>query len=115
MQLVHGDSDAANLDAQYASTVLATLAPGSMRTGIELGVDIAQRVKRITGLPTSFAVGVTGVYGAVMWVSLAETIQQLQAGNEALSADEEFSKVLDKDAAKAYLPAAEQTITRRVI
>ena len=115
MQLVHGDSDAANFDAQYASTVLATLAPGSMRTGIELGVDIAQRVKRITGLPTSFAVGVTGDYGAVMWVSLAETIQQLQAGNEALGADEEFSKVLDKDAAKAYLPAAEQSITRKVV
>jgi hypothetical protein len=46
---------------------------------------------------------------------LAETIQQLQAGNEALSADEEFSKVLDKDAAKAYLPAAEQSITRKVV
>ena len=76
---------------------------------------MAQRVKQITGLPTSFAVGVTGDYGAVMWVSLAETIQQLQAGNEALNTDEEFSKALDKDAAKVYLPGAEQTITRKVV
>jgi hypothetical protein len=114
MQLVHGDRDAASIDAQYASTVRATLAPGSMRAGIELGVDLAQRVKQITGRPTSFAVGVTGDYGAVMWVSLAETLQQVQAANEALNTDEEFSKALDKDAAKVYLPGAEQTITRKV-
>ncbi len=115
MQLVHGDRDAAGIDAHYASTVRATLAPGSMTAGIELGVDLAQRSKKITGRPTSFAVGVTGEYGAVMWVSLAETIQQLQAANEALSADTEFSKAVDKEASKAYLPGATQTISRKVV
>jgi hypothetical protein len=114
-QLVHGDSDAADIDAQYASTVMATLAPGSMRAGIGLGVDIAKRVKQTTGLPTSFAVGVTGIYGSVIWVSLSETIQQLQAANEALNVDDEFSALLDEQAAKAYLPAAQQTISRRVV
>jgi hypothetical protein len=114
MQLVHGDRDAATIDFHYASTVRATLAPGAMRDGVELGMDLAQRVKTITGRPTSFAVGVTGDYGAVMWVSLAETIQQLQAANEALNADEEFSKVVDKQGGKAYLPGATQTITRKV-
>jgi len=114
MQLVHGDRDAANMDARYASTVRATLAPGSMRAGIELGVGLAQRVKEITGRPTSFAVNVTGDYGAVMWVSLAETIQQLQAANEALNADEDFSKTVDKEGGKAYQPGATQTITRKV-
>jgi hypothetical protein len=114
MQLVHGDRDAAKIDAHYAVTVRATLAPGSMRAGAEFGVDLAQRVEQITGRPTSFAVGVTGDYGGVMWVSLAETLQQVQAANEALNTDEDFSKALDKDAAKVYLPGAEQTITRKV-
>jgi hypothetical protein len=114
MQLAHGDRDAASIDAHYATTVRATVAPGSMRTGIELGVDLAQKVKQITGLPTSFAVGVTGDYGAVMWVSLAETIQHVQAANEALNANEDFSKAVDKDAGKAYLPGATQTISRKV-
>ena len=77
-------------------------------------MDLAQRVKQITGRPTSFAAGVTGDYGGVMWVSLAETLQQVQAANEALNTDEDFSKALDKDAAKVYLPGAEQTITRKV-
>jgi hypothetical protein len=49
-----------------------------------------------------------------MWVSLAETLEQVQAANEALNSDEDFSKALDKDAAKVYLPGAEQTITRKV-
>jgi hypothetical protein len=114
MQLVHGDPDAAKIDAQFAMTVMATLAPGSMRSGAELGVDIAQKVKRITGCPTSFAVGITGAYGAVMWVSLAETIQQLQVGNEAMYLDEEFLKLVDEQAASAYLPGAEQSITQKI-
>ena len=114
MQLVHGDSDAAKVDANFAMTVMATLAPGAMRSGVQLGVDIAQRVKRLTGLPTSFAIGVTGPYGAVMWVSLAETIEQLQAGNDAMNADEDFARLLDEQAADAYLPGAEQSITQKV-
>jgi hypothetical protein len=114
MQLIHADADAARGDFQYASTVRAALAPGFMRRGIELGVEIAQTAKQITGRPTSFAVSVTGSYGDVMWVSLAENIQQLQAANEALNANEEFSKQLDKDASKAYLPGATQTISRKI-
>ena len=81
MQLVHGDPDAAGINANYASTVRAALAPGSMVAGIELGVDLAQRAKKITGRPTSFAVSVTGDYGGVMWVSLSETIQSSRRGS----------------------------------
>jgi hypothetical protein len=115
MQLVHADPDAQRISAQYASTVTATLAPGSRGAGIELGVEIAQRVKQITGLPGSFAVGVTGNYGEVMWVSLAETIQQLQAANETLNNDADFGKSIDKNAAKVYLPHATQSISRKVM
>ena len=114
MQLVHGDPDAASINANYASTVRAALAPGSMVVGIELGVDLAQRAKKITGRPTSFAVSVTGDYGGVMWVSLSETIQQLQAGIEALNADADFAKLVDSKAGKAYLPGTTQTISRKV-
>jgi hypothetical protein len=115
MQLVYADPDAATFDAHYAATVTATLAPGNMRTGIELGAEIARRAKQITGRPTTFGVSVTGTYGEVMWVTLAETIQQIQGANEALDADEDFAKSLDKDAAKAYLPNATQTISRKIM
>jgi hypothetical protein len=114
MQLVHADPDAAAVDSHYASTTRATLAQGSMVSGIELGVELAQMVKKITGRPTSFAVSVTGDYGAVMWVSMAETIQQLQASIEALNSDTNFAKAVDTKAGKAYLPGAAATISRKV-
>jgi hypothetical protein len=114
MQLVHADPDAAAVDAHYASTTRATLAPGSMVSGIELGVELAQMVKKITGRPTSFAVSVTGDYGAVMWVSMAETIQQVQASIEAINSDTNFAKAVDNKAGKAYLPGATETISRKV-
>jgi hypothetical protein len=114
MQLVHADPDAAAIDARYASTTRATLAPGSMVAGIDLGVELAQMVKKITGRPTSFAVSVTGDYGAVMWVSMAETIQELQASIEALNSNADFGKAVDNKAGKAYLPGATETISRKV-
>jgi hypothetical protein len=114
MQLVYGDPDAAGINAQYASTASATLAPGSMVAGIELGIEVAQRVKKISGRPTSFAVSVTGDYGAVMWVSLAETIQQLQAATEALNADADFAKMVDTKASKVYSPGTTQSISRKI-
>ena len=116
MQLVHADADAAGVDARYASTVTAVLAPGSATAGIELGVELAQRAKKITGQPTSFAVGITGDYGAVMWISLTESIQKFQAGQEALNADAEFAKAIETGAAAAYLPGrSTQTISRKIV
>jgi len=115
MQLLHADPDAANMNAHYASTVRATVAPGAMRAGIEAGIELAQQARKVTGRPTSFAVGVTGDYGEVMWVSLSETVQQLQAANEALNANEDFAKAVDKEAGKLYLPGATQTISRKIV
>jgi hypothetical protein len=114
MQLVHADPDMAGINAEYASTVRAMLAPGASAHGIELGVEIATRAKKISGRPTSFAVGVTGDYGSIMWVSLAENVKQVQDALEALNADEDFAKMLDKEASKAYLPHATQTISRKL-
>jgi hypothetical protein len=115
MQLVHGDRDAAKIDARYAMSNMAALAAGSMQAGIEFGIELAQRGKKITGLPTSFAVSVTGDSGTVSWTALAETMQQLEAGNKALRADKEFAKMIDKEAGKMFQPGGLATITRKIV
>ncbi|MEY2570321.1 MAG: hypothetical protein QOE63_671, partial [Acidimicrobiaceae bacterium] len=84
IQLVHADESAATVNAQYASVVQAVLAPGAATRGVEIGVEIAQRAKKITGQPTSFGAALTGVYGGVEWISVFETVDQLQKGQEAL-------------------------------
>ena len=84
--------------------------------GIELGVEIAQRAKKITGRPTSFGASQTGVYGAVGWIALYDSVDQVQKAEEALAADKGFAELLDKEASKAYLAGVStQTLHRRVI
>jgi hypothetical protein len=114
LQLVFADPDGANTQPQYATVVQAVLALGSMTRGIELGVEIAQRVKKTTGRPTSFGVTATGTYGGVEWISVHDSIEQLQAAEEALSADTVFAKLLDAEASKAYQPGATQMVYRRI-
>ncbi len=114
LQLVFADPDAANMPSQYATVVRAVLAPGSSVQGIELGVDIAQRARKITGRPTSFAVAATGDYGAVEWISLYESVQQLQTAQEALAANADFGKFVDKEASKAYQTGVTQAAYRKI-
>lgn len=115
IQLVHADPDGGDT-AQYAATVRAVLAPGAFRTGVELGVEIAQRAKAIGGRPTSFGVSSTGVYGEVGWITLFDSIEQLQASEEAVNSDEAFLELLDTKASAAYLPGeARQVISRKIM
>ena len=114
VRYVHADRDGVDT-ARYATLVRAVLAPGGSVKGIELGVEIAQRAKAITGRPTSFGVSQTGTYGEVGWIALYESIDQVQAASEALAADTAFAKMLDEKAAKAYLPGhATQSISRKI-
>lgn len=115
IQLVHADPEGGDT-AQYAATVRAVLAPGAFRTGIALGVEIAQRAKAIGGRPTSFGVSSTGAYGEVGWITLFDSIEQLQASEEAVNSDEAFLELLDTKASAAYLPGeARQVISRKVM
>ena len=116
VNLIHSDPDAATGDRQYAGVVQAVLAPGHASKGVELGVEIAQRAKKITGRPTSFGALQTGVYGAIEWIVLYDSVDQAQKADEALASDKGFAELLDKEASKAYLAGlSTQTMHRRVI
>jgi len=115
LQFIHADPKSAEIDAQYATTVQATMAPGGLVRGIELGVETAQRAAEITGCPTSFGVAATGVYGAVEWVTVYASVEELQRGQETLAADISFSEKVDKELSKVYLPGvAVQTAFRKI-
>jgi hypothetical protein len=116
VNLIFADPDAAASERTYASVVQAVLAPGNSVRGIELGVEIAQRAKKITGCPTSFGASQTGVYGEVGWIAVYDSVDQLQKAGEAIAADAAFATLLDKEAGKAYLPGAStQSVHRRVM
>jgi hypothetical protein len=113
-QTLYANPDAVSAQPQYVNLVSAVLAPGQMVRGIELGIEIAQRAERITGRPTTFSIAETGVYGAVEWTGLADSVEQLHAARQALNADQEFAQLLDTQASVAYLPAATQAMYRKL-
>ena len=115
VQLIHVDPDAGD-SAQFESTVRAILAPGSFRSGAALGVEIAQRAKAPTGRPVLFGMASTGEYGEVAWYGLYDSIEQVQASEEALAADADLAELIDEKASKAYLPGrTTQELARKIM
>ncbi len=115
LQFIHADPKSTEIDAQYAMTVQATLAPGGTAKGIELGVETAQLASKITGCPTSFAMAVTGAYGSVEWITVYASIEDMQRAGELIGADASFNEKVDKELSKVYLPGVTtQTAFRKV-
>jgi len=116
IQVLHAETDGSSPAPAYAVVVNALLAPGASVRGIELGIEIAQRAKAITGTSTSFGVGVTGPYGMVTWVTGADSVDQLQRSQEATAADAEFAKLVDAQGSDAYMAgSATQIVYRKIL
>ena len=83
--------------------------------GIALGVEMAKRIRAITGRPTSFGASVTGPLGEVAFIILSDSVDQVQGASEALAADAGWVAMLDGQASKAFvLGSAVRMITRKV-
>lgn len=114
VQLISADIDESREPA-YASVVQAVLAPGASVKGIELGVEIAQRAKKVTGCPCSFGVAGSGPYGGVVWITGYSSIEELEQANQTIAADADFNKTIDQKASTAYQAgSAVQTIWRKL-
>lgn len=106
-----------SVERPYATTVQAVLAGGEAARGLELGLELAAMAQRITGAPSMFGTDSTGTYGGVGWITLYESVDQLQDGSEALGADADWLAMLDGKASGAYAeePAfTQQRIWRRI-
>ena len=100
----------------YVTAVRATLAPHQFIRGIEVGIEIAARVKAANGIHTSFATSMTGGYGEVAWLTGFESIEQLESSEHKLNADANFLSYIDSDASDVYLAGVTtQTVYRRII
>ena len=116
LQVVHGAPDPAR-QVEYVTGVSAVCASGRLGRGMELGVEIAERAEKITGTPTLFVTDVTGVYGSVGWLTGHETVQAMEAAEQAMAADPSWLKFIDKEAAGVYAEnnaSTTSTIYRRL-
>ena len=117
LQVVYGEPDP-NRPVEYVSTVQSVCATGGLTKGIELGVEIAQRVEKAAGLPTMFVTGTTGVYGSVGWITGYADIKELEATQQKLAADTKFAEFVDKSVRGVYSEeqmATNQLVYRRIV
>ncbi len=117
LQIVHGEVDP-NRQIEYVTSVQTVCANGSVARGIELGVEIAQRVEKTIGLPGLFATAMTGSYGAVSWITGYADIREMERTQQALAADTKFGEFVDKNVRGVYVESPSETrqlIYRRIV
>jgi hypothetical protein len=113
-QLVHGELDPDQKPA-YVAVVTSVLAAGNFGSGIALGIEVCERVKQITGVPTAFAIDSTGAYGGVSWISAHANVQELERSEQAINSDAGFMEFIDSQVSHAYQPSGTaQTVYRRL-
>jgi hypothetical protein len=114
-QILHGTPDP-NRNVEYVTAVRAVCAHGNIQRGIEVGMEIAQKAESITGLPTLFMSGATGVYGQVGWATGHENVQSIDAAQAALMGDPTWMQLIDDKAGEVYAqaPSPMQVVLRRL-
>jgi len=115
LQVVDADGVDPARESAYVVTVDAIIATGAAAKGLEVGMEIAKRARKLTAAPTTFCVGATGTYGHVAWHTGFDSITELQRGQTAISMDADFMQYLDKSTVGVYQPAARQNIYRRMM
>jgi hypothetical protein len=110
-QIVHGAPPDA--PSQYVSVVTGELVPGSLRAGLEGGIEIATLAERIIGRPTLFTVSTTGRYGAIAWITGHADITEVESAQAALNAENAFLALVDR-VSTCFQADAEQSLYRRL-
>ncbi len=102
--------------AEYYAVVRTSIAAGKFADGMALGVEIAERAKAITGVPTIFAADATGLYGGVAWLTGYPNVGALERAQTALNSDKSFVEFIDKKTKGVYAEnePAPQYVLRRI-
>jgi hypothetical protein len=95
--------------------VRSALANGCFADGVTAGIEIAEKAKELSGLPTAFLLSSTGTYGGVGWITSAASLADLEKAEQSINANPEFVTLVDRHSTN-YLPGATtQAIWRRIV
>ncbi len=108
---IHGAGD--DQSREYVEMTTAVPRHGSIGTAMELGVEAAIEVTRLTGHDTTFASALNGQFGMVAWFSGFDSIDQYERATAKLSGDSDWLQVVDRVSA-AFNPGARQALYRRI-
>jgi hypothetical protein len=115
-QIIHPAEMDPTRSHEYVSVVRTTIRQGQMARGGAAGVEIAQRVEQITGVPVIFMSETTGNYGEVSWVVRYADVAEMERFDHTLYGDPTFIGLVDSlDGVFAEGDGSTQAIYRRVM
>jgi hypothetical protein len=105
-QAIHGGpGDAPPPIGAVTTVTTAVMAGGSYSDAATWGVEMAQLVEEVTGLPTLFLVDSYGTFGQVTWLSGAPDLATADSSTETINAHSEYLKRLEA-AGDLFLPGS---------
>lgn len=100
--------------ANLASVVVAQCAPGRIAEAAAWGVDILSHASKLTGLDGFFVRNLYGAWATLVWISVAETMDEIDGAAAAQAADATFLERID-DGGPLFRPgSASQRLLRRL-
>jgi len=78
----------------YAQVVQAVVAPGMYEQAIGWGVEVAQYVSGVTGVPEMVLMGQFGEFGNMTWLGISPDAATVDRANAAMNADAGYMKRL---------------------
>jgi hypothetical protein len=114
-EILHGVPERER-EINYVSGIASAIAPGKLQSGVTLGTTLAEKSSAISGQDCLFVIGVTGVFGAVGWLTGYADLPSLQAGQHAIFSDPGMLDLIDGEAATTFPPlATTSNIYRRIV
>lgn len=96
-------------DGRYASVVSAQCAGGQIAAAVQWGADIFEHVGSVTGRDGLFGRGVYGPWATLGWISLAGSLDEVDAAGEAVGADAGYLAKIDA-AGDLFVPGSAQSV-----
>jgi hypothetical protein len=79
----------------FASMITAQCAPGKIGEAMAFGVEIMNHVAGVTGRDGVFGRGMHGPWASVGWISLSDSLDEVDEAQAALSADPDYLAKVD--------------------
>jgi len=98
----------------YASTVSAQCAGGQIAAAMTWGLDIFNHVASVTGRDGVFGRSMYGPWATLGWISLASSLDEVDAAQAAMSADARYIEMVDSGG-DLFLPGSgEGVLSQRI-
>jgi hypothetical protein len=87
---IHGELGDPPPVGSVAVVTTAAIANGAYAEAIAWGVDIAQHVERVAGVPTLFLANDFGAFGQVTWIGVSPDAAAADAAGQKINADPDY-------------------------